>query len=170
MYTIYTRYLKFTLYEIVTHDLCKTEAPFWGGVEVSWSYTSLGHALLPKAVRFPPLLSAPLLFLSIGTTQQRWSLWSILNNVHLLASNGNTRTRSTNQTDGSLRCISLKIVKSTQWLTTWFTPSWDRTRRKPSETYKRIVKQAKDNPVVNWSQTKLTEQNQSSRHLPRFQE
>ena len=30
----------------------KTDAPFWGGVEVACSYTSLGHAILPKAVRF----------------------------------------------------------------------------------------------------------------------
>ena len=64
-FNISHRYIMLTLYVIVTHDLVKTDAPFWGGVEVACSYTSLGHAILPKAVRFPPL---PLLFFSAGTT------------------------------------------------------------------------------------------------------
>ena len=60
MYTVWNFSLCHNLIYIVLN--CqewpkKTDAPFWGGVEVSWSCTSLGHALLPKAVRFPPLLS-----------------------------------------------------------------------------------------------------------------
>ena len=42
----------FALFQIVSHDLSKTESPLWGGVEVACCYTSIGHALLPKVVHF----------------------------------------------------------------------------------------------------------------------
>ena len=78
-------------------------------VEVACSSTSSGHALLPKAVRFPPLRFAPLLFLWMGTTLQRWfPLFPVLN-VHSIIIVWNTWTCSTNF---HLCPVYLLVVKS----------------------------------------------------------
>ena len=67
--------------------LVKTEAPFWGGVEVACCYTSLGHALLPKVVHFRALS-----FNCAGTTPLGFALLFPIVNVHLLSNIGINRT------------------------------------------------------------------------------